>query len=603
MYVFDKIDAFIKQSVQLFLADYLPSDAEQERETIISTLRSNPPSEGKIKADYSTNAAMVITKSFRDYNKRVGQNVLDTNLPKIANEIAEKIKSNEYVASIAVMGGYINIIFSQQLWCDVVAEILSMGADFGVSEDKKSAKVNLEFVSANPTGPLHIGHCRGAIIGAALARIMEKAGYDVTKEYYMNDYGVQIHTLLESVRFRYEQLCGHHKNEEMPDGCYPGEYITEYARTLYAEFGNAFDGLSADEFYAKNKQRTVDAMMDRIRSDLKLLNVEMDVFTSETKLVESNAAEQAIETLGKKGYTRMGSLEKPAGNNNSEDDLDDYTPEEHLLFESTRFGDDKDRVLRRANGQLTYFASDIANHKDKFDRGFTELINIFGADHGGYVARLNAAVRAVTDDKATLKVLLCQMVSLEKDGVEFKMSKRKGTFILVSDLAQELDIDELKLFMLSRNPDAQMVFDTVKIKEQSKDNIVYYILYAYARTNSLLNRYYEKTGREFAIDPKAAAFSESDYDEAVGTAVKGLIEKTAEYPNTLLAAAKAYAPNILVDYLKNLAGKFHSLWSSDIKFISDNAEQTYRNMAVVKAVQTVLSNALACCGIEPRAKM
>ena len=604
MYIFDKIDAYIKGIVEDHLNSTMPVEAAPEKANIIAALRSNPPSEGKIKADYSTNAAMVITKSFRDFNKRIGENVLDTNLPKIASSIADKIKENEYVDSVVVMGGYINIIFRERLWNDVIAEILTAGASFGTCSDKKPGKVNLEFVSANPTGPLHIGHCRGAIIGAALARIMEKAGYDVTKEYYMNDYGVQIHTLLESVQFRYEQLCGHHIGENVPDGCYPGEYITEYSEKLYNEYGRAFENMSADEFYAENKQRAVDAMMDRIRSDLKLLNVEMDVFTSETKLVESNAAERALEFLTQKGYTRIGSLEKPAGNNNSEDDLDDYTPEEHLLFESTRFGDDKDRVLRRANGQLTYFASDIANHKDKFDRGFNELINIFGADHGGYVARLTAAVRAITDDQATLKVLLCQMVSLEKDGVEFKMSKRKGTFILVSDLAEELDIDELKLFMLSRNPDAQMVFDTVKIKEQSKDNIVYYILYAYARTNSLLNRYYEKTGKEFAFDAEKAGFADAYYKNAdTAAAVKGLIEKAAEYPNTLLAAAKAYAPNILVDYLKNLAGKFHSLWSSDIKFISDDEDATLANMALVKSVATVLENALGCCGIVPRAKM
>ena len=602
MYIFDKVDAFITAAVQEYLDATMPTDADVERAAILDALRCNPPSVGKIKADYTTNAAMVATKSFRDYNKRVGSNALDTNMPRIAQELAERIKTYEYCESLAIVGGYINLCFTDAFWRDVVSQILTMGVDFGNCETKKPQKVNLEFVSANPTGPLHIGHCRGAIIGAALARIMQRAGYDVTKEYYMNDYGVQIHTLLRSIQFRYEQLLGRHTGEEMPDGCYPGEYITDFARTLYAEFGDRFADMDEDEFYAVNKQRAVDAMMDRIRSDLRLLNVEMDVFTSETKLVESQAAEKALDFLTAKGYTRVGSLERPAGNNNIEDDVEDYTPEEHLLFESTRFGDDKDRVLRRANGQLTYFASDIANHKDKFDRGFNELINIFGADHGGYVARLTAAVRAVTDDQASLKVLLCQMVSLEKDGVEFKMSKRKGTFILVSDLAQELDIDELKLFMLSRNPDAQMVFDTVKIKEQSKDNVVYYILYAYARTNSLLTKYAEKYG-EFRFDPSRSTYDSSDYTAEIADDVKGLIEKIAEYPNTLLSAAKSYAPNILVDYLKNLAGKFHSLWSSDIKFITEDKESSYRNIAIIKSLQTVLNNALLCCGIVPRAKM
>ena len=602
MYIFDKVDAFITDTVQDYLKVILPADAEAEYAAIMDSLRCNPPTAGKVKADYTTNAAMVMTKSFRDYNKRVGENVLDTNMPRIAASLADRISTYEYCASLAVMGGYINVCFTDAFWRDVVAQILTMGADFGNCATIKPQKVNLEFVSANPTGPLHIGHCRGAIIGAALARIMERAGYNVTKEYYMNDYGVQIHTLLQSVQFRYEQLLGKHTDEAMPDGCYTGEYITDFSRTLYFTYGDRFADMDADAFYAENKQRAVDAMMDRIRSDLALLNVQMDVFTSETRLVETHAAEKALDLLTSKGYTRIGSLERPAGNNNIEDDIEDYTPEEHLLFESTRFGDDKDRVLRRSNGQLTYFASDIANHKDKFDRGFTELINIFGADHGGYVARLTAAVRAVTDDRASLKVLLCQMVSLEKDGVEFKMCKRKGTFILVSDLAQELDIDELKLFMLSRNPDAQMVFDTVKIKEQSKDNIVYYILYAYARTNSLLTKYAEKYG-EFSYAPDRATYDGSDYSPEIAEAVKGLIEKIAEYPNTLLSAAKAYAPNILVDYLKNLAGKFHSLWSSDIKFISEDRSASYRNIAIVKALQTVLNNALLCCGIVPRAKM
>ena len=548
-------------------------------------------------ADFSTNVAMVFAKS-------LGKNPRD-----IALELAERFKAVEYIKEVNVAGAYINIVFTEQIWEQFLSGIVKEQSNFG-NGDKKE-KVLLEFISANPTGPLHVGHCRGAILGLALGNLLKKAGYGVTKEYYMNDYGVQINTLLKSIQFRYEQQFGKHKGEDMPEGCYPGSYLTDYAKSLAKEYGDKFVGINEGEFYASFKQKAIDAMMGIITSDLKLLGLEYDSFVSETDLIKQGKIGEAINVLkgksavvvGEDGqmqtlpYIYEGMLEAPKGGSANEDEQEEsrFSDKLQTLFRSTLFGDDRDRVVLRADGTGTYFASDIAYHKYKYDRGYNAMINIFGADHGGYVKRITSAVDAVSDHNAKLEVVLCQMVALEKDGVPFKMSKRKGTFVLLSDVAKEINVDELKLFMLSKSADTPMVFDLVKIKEKSKDNLVYYIQYAYARTNSVLKNFENKFGYEYT-------FNEDDLKGFFADApslVKEICVLMAKYPSVILSASQKRAPNMIVDFLKEIASMFHSIWGTNIKLVCPEDEKHSRSMmAFVTCVKMVIKNALECIAVN-----
>ena len=596
MDLFKKID----KDLLCVINDYL-GDAIRENEKLCHNIRFTIPPV-QTGCDYSTNVAMVFAK------------VLRKNPNQIATELAEKIKSIDYIKDVSVVNGYINIIFTSKLWEQFLAEINIEKDNYGNGEPKE--KVLLEFISANPTGPLHVGHCRGAILGLALSRLMQKAGYDVTKEYYINDYGVQIRTLLKSIQFRYEQCFGLHKNENMPEGCYPGEYLVEYANRLAKEVGDKYIGISEDEFYKQFKKTAVNAMMDTIRADLRLLGLEYDSFISETDIVEQGEINSAIEYLRQMKATRQtedgqtvelpyiykGKLNAPVGGSANEEEQEEskYSNQNQTLFRSTLFGDDKDRVVMRPDGSTTYFASDIAYHKDKFDRGYKNMINIFGADHGGYVKRITSAVDAISNHQAKLKVVLCQMVALEKNGEPFKMSKRKGTFVLLSDVAKEINVDELKLFMLSKSPDTQMTFDLVKVKEKSKENLVYYIQYAYARANSLLRNFKSKFGYDYDFEPK-------DFDGFMDNCPKLIKELSvfmAKYPQVILSSSEKYAPNMIVDYLKDFASLFHSIWSADIKLIDTTNEQYTRSMmAFALCVKNLMANALNCISINAPEKM
>ena len=600
MDLFKKVD----NSLLTVIKNYLKDAYENER------LASNikfviPPFQTG--CDYSTNVAMIFSKA------------LQKKPNDIATELCEKIMELDFVKSATPVNGYVNIKFKDAIWEEFLASIISEGEHFGdgdKSDPEKQGKVNLEFISANPTGPLHIGHCRGAILGLAIAKVMQKAGYDVTKEYYVNDYGGQIIILVNSVKFRYEQQFGLHQGENMPEGYYPSDYLVDYAKTFAQKYGDKYVGISEKEFYNNFKKEIVDAMMAIIKSDIKLLNLEMDVFTSETDIVEAGKIDKALDFLASKElhttdencndiivpYVYKGVVDAPVGKSANEEEQEEskYSGKEQTLFRSTLFGDDKDRVIKRPDGTTTYFASDIGYHKDKIDRGYTNLINIFGADHGGYVKRLTSVVDALSDKKATLKIMLCQMVSLEKNGEPFKMSKRKGTFVLLSDVAKSINVDELKLFMLSKSPDTQMTFDFVKIKEKSKDNLVYYIQYAYARTNSVLNNFENKFDYKYNFDPK-------DLDglmENPNKLIKELTVFMAKYPQLIQISAKKHAPHMIVDYLKEFASLFHSIWSADIKLVDENNEkQTKSMMAFVTCVQIVIKNALQTLSIKAPEKM
>lgn len=596
MDIFERVADKVREIVAKTLGD-----GYTQNERLQTALRfSIPPQDTG--CDYSTNAAMVFAK------------VSGKKPNELAQELASKIEKLTEIASVQVVGGYINLVFTKEIWEQFLASIVCEGEHFG--DGKKKDKVLLEFVSANPTGPLHVGHCRGAILGLALSKLMSKAGYDVTKEYYVNDYGVQIGTLLKSIQFRYEQCFGLHKGERVPEGCYPGDYLVDYAKLLANKYGDKYLRLSEEEFYKELKTECVEGMLDIIKSDLKLLGLEFDNFTSETKLVEEKKVEKVLDMLEHKYVTitnengeqekvslvYKGRLAAPVGGSANEEEQEEskYSELPQTLFRSTAFGDDKDRVVARPDGTTTYFASDIAYHKDKFDRGYNSMINILGADHGGYVKRITSAVEAVSDGKAKLQVLLCQMVALEKNGEPFKMSKRKGTFVLLSDVAKEINVDELKLFMLSKSAETQMTFDLVKIKEKSKDNIVYYIQYAYVRANSALRNFKQKFGYDYE-------FSSSDLKgimENPSKQTKEIVVFLAKYPQVIEMSAFKRSPHMIVDYVKELASLFHSLWSADDKLIdTENLSYSKTNMALVTCVKTVIKNALECISVGTPDKM
>lgn len=590
----------VNQDLTVVIKNYLGENYDQNPKLASSVKFVIPPSQTE--SDYSTNVAMVFAK------------VLRKNPNIIATELAEKIKEIDYISEVNVVNGYINLVFKNSIWEKFLAEINFEKSNFGNGEPK--GKVLLEFISANPTGPLHVGHCRGAILGLALSNLMKKAGYDITKEYYMNDYGVQISTLLKSIQFRYEQQCGKHLGENVPEGCYPGDYLIAYAKEISDQYGDKYVGVSEEEFYAVFKKPAVSAMMKIITNDLKSLGLEYDSFISETEIVESGKIQESIKFLESKTalrynedgeeeqipYIYKGKLEAPVGGSANEEEQEEGRLSEGLqtLFKSTLFGDDKDRVVLRSDGTPTYFASDIAYHKNKYDRGFNTMINLFGADHGGYVKRLTSAVDAVSENNAKLEVVLIQMVSLEQNGMPFKMSKRKGTFVLLSDVIEAIDVDELKLFMLSKSPDTQMTFDLVKVKEKSKDNLVYYIQYAYARTNSLMAKFKEKFGYDYEFNP-------NDFDGFLADAPKVIKELTvfmAKYPSIILASAEKRAPNMVVDYLKEFTAMFHSLWGAKIKLVDENDENyTKKMMAFTLAVHNIIENALNCIGVQPKQEL
>lgn len=558
-----------------------------------------PPA--NFKANFSTNAAMIVHKT------------LGKTMNEVANELAHEFRKIDYIKEITVVGGYINLIFKDEVWDEFLVDLLAEKSLFGNGE-KKQGKTLLEFVSANPTGPLHVGHCRGAILGLALSRLLKKSGYNVQKEYYVNDYGEQVVTLLRSVQFRYEQCFGFHKNQPLPEGCYPGEYLEKYAKTLAKQSGNKYLNLTQKQFHHKLKKQTVEAMMDIIREDLSLLGLQFDTFSSEAVIAQNGEIERAISALSKMKKTLKeedgerelpilykGILSAPlGGKDNAEEDEVTSSSLPQTLFRSTLFGDDKDRVVLRSDGKGTYFASDIAYHKNKIDRGFTHLINILGADHGGYVKRLKGAVNALSNGETTLDVLLCQMVNLEKDGVPFKMSKRKGTFVLLRDVVKEVDVNELKLYMLSKSADTQMSFDLVKVKEKSKDNLVYYIQYAYARTFSVLQKYEEVFKEKYQFSPSHFA----EFTKNCPQQIKEIVLLCAAFPHAVQSSAERRAPNILVEYLNSFASKFHSLWNADIRLVQkDSLPQTQAMMAFVCCVQTVLENSFDALGIEPKRSM
>ncbi|WP_439155258.1 arginine--tRNA ligase [Yoonia sp.] len=534
--------------------------------------------------DMATNAAMVLAKPAK-MNPRA-----------IAEALAARLQSDPRVASAEVAGpGFLNMRLASGVWQDVVRTVLS-DAGFGRSTLGQGQKILVEYVSANPTGPLHVGHTRGAVFGDALASLLGYAGYDVTREYYINDGGAQVDVLARSVYLRY--LEAHGQDVAFEDGTYPGDYLIPVGQALKDKVGDAYVGKSEQVWLEEVRAFATDAMMALIRDDLAQLGIMMDSFFSEKSLYGSGLIEKAIAELDAKGLIYQGVLEPPKGKV-----PEDWEPREQTLFKSTAHGDDVDRPVQKSDGAWTYFAPDIAYHYDKVQRGFDALIDVFGADHGGYVKRMKAAVSALSDGRVPLDIKLTQLVKLYKNGEPFKMSKRAGTFVTLRDVVDAVGKDVTRFHMLTRKNDAPLDFDFDKVLEQSKDNPVFYVNYAYARVNSAV-------GKAAAIaDVSDATLVDVDLSGLSHDAELTLIRKLAEWPRLVEIAAKGHEPHRIAFYLYDLASDFHALYHHGnsqpaLRFVQEgDSDTTQTKIALIRAVAIVISQGLGILGVTPAEEM
>ncbi|MDE4062254.1 arginine--tRNA ligase [Phaeobacter gallaeciensis] len=536
--------------------------------------------------DMATNAAMVLAKPAKKKPR------------DIAEALAAHLAQDDRITSAEVAGpGFLNLRLAPSVWQGVLSSVLADGTAYGKSELGQGKRVNVEYVSANPTGPLHVGHTRGAVFGDALASLLAYAGYDVTREYYINDGGGQVDVLARSVYLRY--LEAHGQEVAFEDGTYPGDYLIEVGQALKDRVGDAYVGKGEDVWLQEVRNFATDAMMDLIREDLKLLGIEMDVFFSEKSLYGTGKIEAALESLDAKGLIYQGVLEPPKGKK-----PEDWEPREQTLFKSTEHGDDVDRPVKKSDGAWTYFAPDIAYHYDKVERGFDELIDIFGADHGGYVKRMKAAVSALSDGKVPLDIKLCQLVKLFKDGQEFKMSKRAGTFVTLRDVVEAVGPDVTRFMLLTRKNDQGFDFDLDKALEQSKDNPVFYVQYANARICSTLRK-----AEEAGIASDDAALADADLSLLAAPAQLSVARKLAEWPRLVEIAARSNEPHRVAFYLYDLASDLHGLYhlgKSDkgLRFVNESSQSaTHANLAIARAVSIVISAGLGILGVTPAEEM
>ncbi len=523
--------------------------------------------------DLATNAAMVLAKP-------AGLKPRD-----IAVMVAQKLARLPQVAEAEVAGpGFINLRLTDQVWRDELTAIRADGADYGRSRMGAGQRVNVEYVSANPTGPMHMGHCRGAVVGDALASVLAYAGFDVTREYYINDAGGQVDTLARSAHLRYREALG--ETIEIPEGFYPGDYLVPVGAALAAEFGPLYRTAPEADWLVPFRSRTVALMMDRIRDDLMLLGIAQDVFFSEASL--GNRVQEALDTLAAKGLIYEGVLEAPKG-----DAGEDWEPRPQTLFRASQFGDDTDRALKKSDGSWTYFAGDVAYHFDKLQRGYTALVDMFGADHGGYVKRMQAAVKALSGGTVPLDIKIVQMVKLLRSGEPVKMSKRSGNFVTLADVVDEVGKDVVRFIMLTKRSDSQLDFDFADVVEQSRENPVFYVQYAHARISSL-----GRKAAEADIDlpqPDLALLDATDL---------ALVKIAAQWPRIVEQAADAREPHRIAFYLGDLAAAFHSQWNlgnddSARRFVQASAPAlTAARLALAEGVGQVIRNGLAVMGVE-----
>jgi arginyl-tRNA synthetase len=535
--------------------------------------------------DMATNAAMVLSKA-------AGMKPRD-----LAAVLSERLNTIQWVHETEIAGpGFINLRLESPYWHQRLEEILQNGTAFGDSTLGRGETVNVEYVSANPTGPLHVAHARGAVVGDVLASLLEKAGYAVTREYYVNDAGAQVDILARSAYLRYREALGE-KIKEIPKGLYPGEYLIPVGEALAEKYGDQWLGADEEAWLADIRSFAAILMMDEVREDLKSLGIDFDVFSSEKTLVEKGAVEGVLEQLEKMDLIYTGVLEPPKGKI-----PDDWEPRPQTLFRASQFGDEVDRALKKSDGTWTYFATDMAYHLDKFQRGFKSMINVWGADHGGYVKRMKAAVGAVTGGEGELDVKICQMVHLKKGGEALRMSKRAGTFVTLSDLIGEVGRDVVRFMMLTRKNDSQMEFDLDKALEQSRDNPVFYVHYAHARCRSVLRNAATEWGDD-TISPSALAAA--DLSLLTDPSELDLIKVMAAWPRMVENAAEAHEPHRIAYYLNELATLFHALWNKGnddarLRFIiTGEPALTIARLALVQGVATVIVSGLQVIGVSP----
>ena len=569
--VIDCLDAMVADGV-------LPEGLEMRAVSV------EPPRDAA-HGDMATNAAMVLAKPAK-MNPRV-----------IADALAAKLLDDNRIAVAEVAGpGFLNLRLVADVWQGVVKSALT-DVTFGQSILGENQKMMVEYVSANPTGPLHVGHTRGAVFGDALASLLAYAGYDVTREYYINDGGAQVDVLARSVYLRYQEA--HGQEVAFEDGTYPGDYLIPVGEALKDRVGDAYLGKGEDVWLTEIREFASEAMMDLIRADLAALGVVMDSFYSEKSLYGTGRIEAAIKELDDKGLIYRGTLEPPKGKM-----PDDWEPREQTLFKSTVHGDDVDRPVQKSDGAWTYFAPDIAYHYDKVDRGFDQLIDVFGADHGGYVKRMKAAVSALSDGKVPLDVKLTQLVKLYKNGEPFKMSKRAGTFVTLRDVVDAVGRDVTRFHMLTRKNDAPLDFDFDKVTEQSKDNPVFYVQYANARVNSVLSK-----AREAGIAVDDATLAQADLTNIGHEAELAVAKKLAEWPRLVEIAAKGHEPHRIAFYLYDLASEFHGLWNKgnddlSLRFLQDGDNATTQaKIALIRSVSVVIAAGLGILGVTPAEEM
>ena len=535
--------------------------------------------------DLSSNAAMVLAKAAGCAPR------------ELAERLAQSLGVLPDVVAVEVAGpGFINLRLADEFWRARLADVLRAGPAYGDSDLGQGRRINVEYVSTNPTGPLTVGHARGAVVGDALAALLAKVGYLVTREYYINDAGAQVDTLARSAYLRYCEALGRDIGE-IPEGLYPGDYLKDVGAALAERHGKDLLDQPEEAWLATVRAFAVEAMMVRIREDLEQLGIGHEVFTSERALVEAGGVDAVLEALEARDLIYTGVLEPPKGKT-----PEDWEPRPQTLFRATQFGDDTDRPLKKSDGSWTYFAADMANHLDKFRRGTEVMIDIWGADHSGYVKRMKAAVTALTDGRGSLDVRICQLVKLSRGGTPVKMSKRAGTFVTLREVLDEVGKDVVRFIMLTRKNDAPLDFDLEKVLEQSRDNPVFYVHYAHARACSVM-RHAAADFPDIAQDPEVLAQCPlhllTDSDEL------SLIKAMAGWPRLLESAAEAYEPHRVAFYLYELASAFHALWNkgnddASLRFLQPGQpELTAARLALVRALAFVIASGLSVFGVEP----
>jgi arginyl-tRNA synthetase len=544
---------------------------------IFSKITLEPP-KNLSHGDMSTNIAMLLAPKFKKKPY------------EIAEIFKEEINTFPGIKSVSIAGpGFLNIILDRLTWSNCLYKILINPDDWDQVNIGKGSNVNLEYISANPTGPLHAGHARGAVFGDALASLLSKVGFNVTKEYYINDAGSQIEKLVQSSILRYNECLGD-KITVIPKGLYPGDYLKEVGKALFIKYNNKLKTYDNEEIFKIVSELSLKIMLDNIKNDLFKLGIEMDIYTSEQKIVSSDLLSNVINILERKKLLYKGILAPPKGMK-----TDDWETREQLLFKSSNYGDDTDRALQKSDGSWTYFATDMAYHLDKINRTNGDLINVLGADHTGYISRINAAVNALSDNKVSIDTKVCSLVNLLEDGKPLKMSKRAGTFVTLSDIIDAVGKDVLRFIMLTRRNDQSLDFDFKKVKEKSKDNPVFYVQYAYARCHSIFK----------AAETVKENLYPNNLDLLKAEEELNLIKFISLWPRILELAAKHHEPHRICFYLIELASNFHSLWNKgsdkpELKFIvEDNVDLTNARLCLVKAVALTISKGLNILKIEP----